>query len=89
MSSDRNKNTADGPFEDVPENANHATPADLRQSGHFIDDETGLQWTEESTGEEDEDDIDEEYDDNRIEDEDWEVAEGGLSVTPQHYSNLD
>lgn len=49
---------------------------DPRQNGHFIDDESPL----ESSEEDDEDDeIDEEYDDDRVEDEDWEVAEGDFT----------
>lgn len=32
------------------------------------------------------DDIDEEYDENRVEDEDWEVAEGGaISIIKSHH----
>lgn len=56
---------------------------DSRQDGHFIDDETLLEWSEESGEEQDDEEIEEEYDDNRVEDEDWEVAEGGMSIIKQ------
>ena len=59
----------DGQFAD----AERHQPIDVRR---FIQDETLLDWTEED---EDDDEMDEEYDDNRVEDEDWEVAEGDFT----------
>lgn len=67
MSSDH---TQDGQW------AERHRPTDVNQNVHFIHDETLLEWSEE---EEDDDEIDEEYDDNRVEDEDWEVAEGDFT----------
>jgi RIO kinase 1 len=78
MTSDYRQSNADVQRDDAPENPSNALLGDPRQGGYFIDDETSLEWTEESADEEDEDEIDEGYDDNRVEDEDWEVAEGGM-----------
>ena len=61
--------------DDAQEHSNDAVLADPRQGGHFIDEQELLEWSDESAEEDDE--IDEEYDHNRVEDEDWEVAEGG------------
>lgn len=55
-------------------------PVDPRAGGHFIDDEKLLEWSDpENSADEDDDEIEEEYDENRAEDEDWEAAEGGMS----------
>jgi len=68
---------APGQFDDAEEDFQHRT----REINAYIDtyepanDEIGLDSPQSS--EEDEDDIDEEYDDNRVEDEDWENAERG------------
>jgi len=67
-----------GQFDDAEENVQQVP----RESDAYIDiyeptnDEVGLDWIE-SSQDEDEDDIDEEYDDSRVEDEDWENAERG------------
>jgi hypothetical protein len=69
---------APGQFDDAEENV-------LREGNAYVDtyeppnDEVGLDWLE-SEGE-DEDDIDEEYEDSRVEDEDWENAERGMSLS--------
>lgn len=69
---------APGQFDDAEENIQQVP----RESNAYIDiyepanDEVGLDWVE-SSEDEDEDDIDEEYDDSRVEDEDWENAERG------------
>lgn len=68
-----------GQFEDATLSMDQA-PVDPRAGGHFIDDEKLLAWSDpENSADEDDDGIEEEYDDNRAEDEDWEVAEGGMS----------
>ena len=84
MLSDR-QNIIDGQFDDAQEVQSDALPADHRQVGHFIDDDQLLEWSEESAGEEDEEEMDDGYDDTRIEDEDWEVAEGGMVIINQLY----
>ena len=84
MLSDR-QNIIDGQFDDAQEVPSDALPADHRQVGHFIDDDQLLEWSEESAGEEDEEEMDDGYDDTRIEDEDWEVAEGGMVIINQLY----
>jgi hypothetical protein len=67
-----------GQFDDAEENVQQVP----RESNAYIDiyepanDEVGLDWLE-SSEDEDEDDIDEGYDDSRVEDEDWENAERG------------
>ena len=64
-----------GQFDDAPETdarANHTYidthPADL--------DESLLEYSEQE--DDDDDEIDEAYDDNRVEDEDWEIADRGI-----------
>ena len=69
---------APGQFDDAEENVQQVP----REGNAYIDiyesanDAVGLDWPESSEDEE-EDDIDEEYDDSRVEDEDWENAERG------------
>ncbi|KAH0832114.1 RIO1-domain-containing protein [Lanmaoa asiatica] len=68
-----------GQFDDALEDAEQHDP---RQGGHYIDDDQLLEWSEPS---EDEDaDIDQlsgdDFEDDRVEDEDWEIAERGDSV---------
>jgi len=80
MSSDHRQSNASGHCDDVLENPSDAPLADPRQGGYFIDDDsTLLEWSEESA---DEDEID---DDNRVEDEDWEIAEGGLLIMNKYF----
>ncbi|KAF9463057.1 RIO1 family-domain-containing protein [Collybia nuda] len=68
-----------GQFDDAPERLSNVQ-ADIRTGHPYIDtstyDSDGLSLTDES---ECEDEIDEEYDENRVEDEDWEVAEGDFT----------
>ncbi|KAF8133866.1 RIO1-domain-containing protein [Boletus edulis] len=56
-----------GQFDDALEDAEHRDP---RQDGHNINDDQLLEWSEPS---EDEDQDD--FEDDRVEDEDWEIAE--------------
>jgi hypothetical protein len=63
-----------------------APQVDPRQGGYFVDDETLLEWSEESA---DEDEIDNGYDDDRVEDEDWEIAEGGMLIKNKDFRALD
>ena len=68
----------DGQFEDAPEGLQG-----LRTSHAYIDtydpkiDNDPLDWSDSSTEEYKSEEIDETYDDNRVEDEDWENAERG------------
>ena len=80
MASDAPQSIEPGQFEDAPISVDESQE-DPRAGGHFIDDEALLAWSEpENSADEDEDEIEEEYDDNRAEDEDWEVAEGGTTL---------
>jgi len=66
----------DGQFDDTPE-AQAPTQINLR-SGHLYIDNSDSEpdhWSE--SAEEDDSEIDEAYDNNQVEDEDWEIAEGG------------
>lgn len=65
-------NIADGQFDDAPEDASTL----VRPSGQTLIDEdaAALEWSDESEEEQDEEDT---YEDDRVEDEDWEVAEKG------------
>lgn len=67
-----------GQFDDAPATTVIA-PTDPRSVQPFIDDYNSedLSWPD-SAGEDDSDSIDDTYDDNRVEDEDWEIAEGGM-----------
>ncbi|CAL1712588.1 unnamed protein product [Somion occarium] len=73
----------DGQFDDAPDNgAPIVTPqTDPRENHRYIDDENILEWSSESSGEEDEFDAQEDYmeaeafETLRAEDEDWENAE--------------
>lgn len=66
-----------GQFNDAVEDAEQHDP---RHGGHYIDDAQLLEWSEPS----DDDDIDQlsgdDFEDDRVEDEDWEIAERGTSV---------
>jgi len=77
MPSDDHQSIADGQFDNVQDNLTDPPAVDPRQGGHFVDDENLLEWSEDSESD-DKDSIDEGYDDNRVEDEDWEIAEGGM-----------
>ncbi|KAN0087634.1 RIO1 family domain containing protein [Tylopilus felleus] len=61
-----------GQFDDALEDAEQHDP---RQGGHFIDDDRFLEWS----SEDEDDDIDQlsgdDFEDDRVEDEDWEIAE--------------
>ena len=78
----------DGQFEDAPEDSaqsNTVLPViirvDPRANGTFIDDPELLEWSEpEDDGfvDEDEDELyEEDFEDNRVDDEDWDVTERG------------
>lgn len=68
-----------GQFDDALEDAERHNS---RQSGHYIDDDHLLEWSEPSEGEDD--DIDQlsgdDFEGDRVEDEDWEIAERGESA---------
>lgn len=87
----------EGQFDDVPEDqsstplSNTVTPVDPREGHHFIDEEL-LQWSSESEGdEEDEFEVEEDnleaevFDTLRAEDEDWENAERGMSISSGYF----
>lgn len=83
MASDPMQNVEPDQFKDAPIPIDEPQ-ADPRAGGQFIDDDKLLEWSEsENSADEDEDGIEEEYDDNRAEDEDWEIAEGGMTCS--HY----
>jgi RIO kinase 1 len=68
----------DGQFDDAPEDA--VAVVDIRQAGHqLIDDHDDplLRWSEEEESEAEDELNEEDFDDNRVEDEDWEMAERG------------
>ncbi|RPD62390.1 RIO1-domain-containing protein [Lentinus tigrinus ALCF2SS1-7] len=77
--------TEEGQFDDAPDDHTAPTPADPRQGHNYIDDEGLLEWSSESSeDEESEPDEFEEEEDTleaeafqtlRAEDEDWEIAE--------------
>lgn len=73
-----NPAVAEGQFDDAVETQT-SHPVDLRSGYTYIDspDSEDLDWPD--TPEEDSDDLDDTYDDNRVEDEDWEIAEKGIS----------
>ncbi len=83
----------DGQFDDAPVDPSAPVTTNPRQGHTYIDDEGLLEWSSESEGEEsDPDEFEQEEDDLeaeafqmlRAEDEDWEIAEGGMSlVSPQ------
>jgi hypothetical protein len=64
-----------GQFDDALEDAEPHNP---RQGGHYIDDDQLLEWSEPSEDEDDQPSGDDFED--RVEDEDWEIAERGESV---------
>jgi hypothetical protein len=64
-----------GQFDDAPGDATDLSSADPREGHQFID-EAILEWSEPSEDDDFEDE--DEYDSNRVEDEDWEIAERGL-----------
>lgn len=67
---------APGQFDDALEDVEQHDP---RQGGHYIDDDQLLEWSEPS--EDEGEDIDQlsadDFEDDRVEDEDWEIAERG------------
>lgn len=76
----------EGQFDDAPEDvaipqtpATIATAADPRGDASYIDDSPRLlEWSEPETEDEDEDEfMEEDFEDNRVEDEDWDVTERG------------
>lgn len=69
---------ADGQFDDAPsDTAVVIDQQDPRAGGYFIDDEHILAWSDESS-EDDGDELNEDdFEDDRADDEDWEVAERG------------
>lgn len=70
-----------GQFDDAPAQRQHEQSIH-REAGAYID-TYDFDEDEESQNEEDEDyddEIDDGYDDNRIEDEDWEIAERGMCI---------
>ena len=79
----------DGQFDDAPEDTvetpNAPQTVDLREGHNYIDDENILEWSEDSSDEEEdtfdleEDQMEAEaFETLRAEDEDWEIAERGM-----------
>lgn len=79
MAAETPPDIAPGQFDDAPEDAEQPDP---RQGGHYIDDDQLLAWSNPSEDE----DMDmgqlsgDDFEDNRVEDEDWEIAERGESA---------
>ena len=75
----------DGQFDDAPEDGAEASNAvNVREGHNYIDDENILEWSEDSSDEEEdafdleEDQMEAEaFETLRAEDEDWEIAERG------------
>ena len=68
----------DGQFDDAPENLQDArTPHAYIDTYDSKNDNDDLDWSDSSKDEYESEEIDETYDDNRVEDEDWENAERG------------
>ena len=89
MSTDIQTPLVEGQFEDAPEETQSNSNQNPRQGATFIDDPL-LQWSEP----EDEEELDglheeseEEYNEDRAEDEDWEVAERGLFLCLTYISS--
>lgn len=84
----------EGQFDDAPDEAQNLTNLREGPNGHqeasntdgrgnqsYIDDPALLEWSDEPEEEvgDDEDDLrEEDFDDNRVEDEDWDVTERGM-----------
>ncbi|KAG2129462.1 RIO1-domain-containing protein [Suillus clintonianus] len=79
MSAENQSAIVEGQFDDAPsETAVRAVDdqQDPRVGGYFIDDERLLQWSDESSEDDDGDELNEDdFEDVRADDEDWEVAE--------------
>ena len=67
--------TMNGQFDDAPEDQT-TQQIDSRQGPAYIDDAT-LEWSDPEDGSGDDEVYEEDYTDDRVEDEDWEVAERG------------
>jgi RIO kinase 1 len=70
---------SDGQFDDAPEIPPISSPPEIYHENEI------LEWS--SSDEEGEHEVDEIYDDNRVEDEDWEIAERGASFSHQLRKN--
>lgn len=66
-----------GQFDDALEDAGQHDP---RQGGHFVDDDQLLEWSESSEDGDDDQLSGDNFEDDRVEDEDWEIAERGESA---------
>lgn len=75
-------NVEAGQFDDAPETTNPAIHRGLRDPVPYIDEHEDSPL--EDADEEEYSDIDEPFDDNRVEDEDWENAERGIFVPIIH-----
>jgi RIO kinase 1 len=81
MSAKNQSAIVEGQFDDAPLQTN--VPAvddqqDPRVGGYFIDDERLVSWSDESSEDDDGDELNEDdFEDVRADDEDWEVAERG------------
>jgi len=58
MASNDRQNIENGQLDDATENPSDAHPVDTREGGHFVDDETLLEWSEESAADDNDDDDD-------------------------------
>lgn len=90
MSTEQHRPFNEGQFDDAEDGEQQGTPAVKqpevrmtdphgRAKGAYIDEENLLDWSDPEEDEEvDEDDLDEAYfEENRVEDEDWDVTERG------------
>lgn len=81
MATENHLDIVHGQFDDALENVEQHDP---RQGGRYIDDHQLLEWSEPSDDEDGGDDIDQlsgdDFEDDRVEDEDWEIAERGESA---------
>lgn len=79
MSTENQSAIAEGQFDDAPSETTVRAvddQQDPRVGGYFIDDERLLQWSDESSEDDDGDELNEDdFEDVRADDEDWEVAE--------------
>jgi len=76
MSSTVDQSIEDGHFDDPPEDSNTTTQtrSGVRDNHNYID-ESVLEWSDDASEDEGDEELLDEYD--RVEDEDWEITERG------------
>lgn len=86
MSASNQSAIVEGQFDDAPSETAVLAVDDQRDpriGGYFIDDEHHLLWSDESSENNDGDELNEDdFEDVRADDEDWEVAERGELYSP-------